>query len=187
MPGGYGAMDGGDAPASRRPALVSRRILALALASVALVACAAVVGFGARGAAPAALLAPGPPQGQQLVAVMQGPRGESGGEFARKSRRTLALEAYLSTVCAPPPRLDVAHGVSRVLHYCSSLTLSARIQAIAGAESLDDVDHAALAAGLRAHLCVSLPPPKHAAPLRARPRSMVWSVCVRALPPRRPA
>ena len=39
------------------------------------------------------------PQGQtQLVAVLQ-PEGPLAGGIARKSRRTLALEAYLNTVC----------------------------------------------------------------------------------------
>ena len=97
----YGAVQPqGRAPGG--PARPTGRTLALVLAAVALAAC--VAGLGARGAVvPAAraqlVFAAGVPQGQtQLVAVLQ-PEGPATGELARKNRRTLALEAYLNTVC----------------------------------------------------------------------------------------
>lgn len=119
MPPTYGAVDGMDPGTSRRShhRAPGHRFLALALASAALVAFAAFVGLGARVDAPAALLGPAHRGngGRQLVAVLQ-PQGPTGGEYARKSRRTLALEAYLNTVRAPPPRIDaVAQGASCVL------------------------------------------------------------------------
>jgi hypothetical protein len=109
MPTDYGAVDGMNPGTSRKSdhRAPGHRFLALALAVAALVACAAVVGLGARGEETEALLGSAH-RGQQhrhLVAVLQ-PQGPIGGEYARKSRRTLALEAYLNTVCAPLPRLS---------------------------------------------------------------------------------
>ncbi len=111
----YGSFGQARAPATT--ARTGRGTLALVLSAAVLLACAGIVGLGVRGAVvPAARAQLVPvgvvPQGQtQLVAVLQ-PEGPAAGRVARKSRRTLALEAYLNTVCVCaalllPPTLSV--------------------------------------------------------------------------------